>query len=376
LIIEQLDQALELARNGDAGGARRIYRAQRKHTPGNIDELAKLGLLAAALGDIGFAQKLSEDAIDLEPVGPYSYCLLGDLYNCLGMYNEAVDSFAQAVRMNPVLAPYGLAHAFEMQGKFLKADNVLDALCRINDKSTDAQSPERGSALLLCAMPKSGGTTISDTLRTHGEYGHSPTIATMNINRMPYSRLAREAYLHSVHQPVILHTHLVANQYNMKIIRDSDIDRILVHLRDPRQAVISYFHHSQSGLGLGRCLAENDRYLSLGMQDRLIWFLRYYYPLFVNWASEWVKFEPWAEKYDVQLKITTFEQMIGPGQDEFLRDIFDFLGVPPAEGMRLGKKRYRKGLQDEWKAILDERVQQWLWNHIPAKLIERFGWTR
>lgn len=373
---ELLEKALTLSTGGRLKEAQQLYQTLRTTPPGNIDELSKLGLVAINLGDIGQALKLSENVQELEPVNAYSYCNLGDLYNCLGKFEEAIEAFTKAISLNPKLVPYGLVHAYETLGQFVRADHILSALSHIGNSSPGTTGTSEKKAVLVCALPKSAGSSITDSLRKYGGYKHSEVIATMNVNRMPYSRLCKQAFLHSLQQQVVLHTHLVASKYNIGILGNSEINRIVVHSRDPRQAVLSYFYHCQSGLGLGRCLAENSQYRTLDHDNKMQWFVRTYFPLFVNWISEWTSFETCATEYSLELKITSFEQMTKGDPHEFLAGICEFLDIPVTDGMSIDKKRYRKGQTDEWRTVLDESLRDWMWDSIPPILKEKYGWIR
>ena len=63
-----------------------------------------LGVIALHQGDHAEAEKHYKKAIEIEPLFPYSYINLADLYRTLGRENEAQQTLLSALNLNPDLA--------------------------------------------------------------------------------------------------------------------------------------------------------------------------------------------------------------------------------------------------------------------------------
>lgn len=169
--------------------------------------------------------------------------------------------------------------------------------------------------------------------------------------------------------------HTDADPANLALLRAVGIRRVAVHVRDPRQSMISNMHHEfqradsvdQRADDLAarevdetRILANLDRYL-----DR-------YMPRTAAWLRDWMVV---ADRRDLDVVFTRFKDMKADpraliekilshfGVDEIPFD-WSVLDVPPKKG----KLHFRRGETDEWRRLLSSDQQARAWAQIEGGL--------
>jgi hypothetical protein len=177
--------------------------------------------------------------------------------------------------------------------------------------------------------------------------------------------------------------HLRPTETNIKPLIDAGVNKLQVHLRDPRQGFLSAFHFEE------KIVAENGKaaefvlnnlplgYFDLSLADRLN------ARIFSPYAKEWGKFVvDWYNartKYrPLRIQISTYEEMVRDEKayiEKFAR--FFELGesfltkYSTIEGSR---QHFRKGKRDEWKEILTPDQSRELMKEIPESIQMEMGW--
>ena len=164
--------------------------------------------------------------------------------------------------------------------------------------------------------------------------------------------------------------HLDASEHNIQWLK-SYINRLAVHLRDPRAILLSWTHHLNGQykrneydflLYVAPSPLHVDGYFTWNLEQQLNWQIENFLPQLIAWMNGWVKFQQDEDQKVNGFKIlfTTFEDFrieSSKGNEEaFFRKIADFYGIPqekftftPAE--KNEESHFRKGEISEWKEI-------------------------
>jgi tetratricopeptide (TPR) repeat protein len=338
-------------------------------------DFRQAGNLASLIGQHENAIRLIQTATEMVPDSHEVWAELGDAYCNGGNMEQAIKAYENSLDINPNAILIGLAQAYDLIGKHDRADNELERIIKHRfDNTPDGDNHSKRPALLFALLPKSAGTSLSHAIEQCTGIAHGNAVATTDRDYFPNSRISRKAFCAAIRYPVRLHTHIRATDSNLEILNKSGIAQVLVHVRDPRQAFVSYYFHSKNGMGLVRNRYANRSFDSLDDQGKFRWFMEFYYPKFINWIMEWVQVENNISRYSFSLKITTFEDMLKTGQVSLVKDICDFYGISPKYSIVEQKHRFRKGAVDEWRSVIPDTYHATLSQMIPPVLIERFGW--
>jgi hypothetical protein len=238
---------------------------------------------------------------------------------------------------------------------------------------------ERGlPGLLFNTMPKSASMFIGHSLSRSLDAPLVPiaiTTATLRDHVVPRwaEALARGG--------AVCQEHLPADEHNLAALGRAGIAKVVVHVRDPRQATLSNLHHIANNFDemvtIMRSPPPPD-YRAWSISKRADWLLESYFPELVHWVEGWI-----AAQRDpgngIEVLFTTYEDF-HDDQSAVLRQIVDFHGIAPPELAAEGgveKDRtthFRRGRKDEWRETFSPAQQTAMWERMPRGLSERFGW--
>jgi len=92
-------------------------------------------------------------------------------------------------------------------------------------------------------------------------------------------------------------SHAPASRFNLGMIREAGFERFVLLVRDPRDALISWWHHldreliKSNGWALAQDVADGLRtasYYSLSRDEQIDQLIRLTYPAFVRWIADWM----------------------------------------------------------------------------------------
>jgi hypothetical protein len=162
-------------------------------------------------------------------------------------------------------------------------------------------------------------------------------------------------------QPFVVQEHCAPTDENIDLLHDAGCRKLVLHLRDPRQVVVSSAHHVTRADAPERLKGEYADLTFEAVLDRMI-------DQFVPTQRFW--FEQWRGRTaarDIDVLFTTFERM-SIDRAGFFYEIFEFFKVPEAlydrlprslwrvlEVTRPGNLHFRSGLRDEWREVLSPR---------------------
>jgi hypothetical protein len=239
-----------------------------------------------------------------------------------------------------------------------------------------------GPAVPVIALPKSGGTWLTAALAQ----GLGTSVSYSSRNTFPSRTIEAIALEHAVRASHVLHEHADASPLNLQALQAFGPKAVL-HLRDPRAALLSLGHYLRYQL-------ENGTRAPTG--------LLHFYPApplaiargpiapFIDWAlaetlSVWVTWiAQWLEVADsggpLEILITDHSQL-AQQPDTLLRRVVEFFGIA---GARLRKvdvpktmegSNFRAGDPQEWQVVFTPVQRSSAAQLVPAELKRRFGWA-
>lgn len=135
-----VEDILQLHRNGQLQEAKQAYLAILDETPDDIAALHFLGVLYAEEGDLEKAQRCIQQAIALKPNDPTLILHLANLYKAQGLYQNAQQLLQELVRNHPEFAAgfNNLGTVYYGQEQWQDAVNAYQAAIDIQPNYIDA----------------------------------------------------------------------------------------------------------------------------------------------------------------------------------------------------------------------------------------------
>lgn len=233
-----------------------------------------------------------------------------------------------------------------------------------------------GEPIIFNTLPKSGSVFIGKTLSDGLKEGRFITISN---NTFPSDTISPDDLELLIITESLTQEHFDASEENLSVLKEK-LPKLIVHVRDPRQAIISWTHHlnkiqhSQEALNYF-LLSLPTNYFELSFMEQLEWQIDNYFPVCIKWIEEWIE----ASK-DESLKIlfTTYESFT-ENPEKFFKNIFDFYGITLDVGKlpSLPKKEafhFRKGENEEWKKVMSKSQQEKVTRMLPKELFTKFNW--
>ncbi len=243
-----------------------------------------------------------------------------------------------------------------------------------------AQAKSRGlPGVLLNSLPKSASETIWNRLAEGLEMaqGHVSLGLFPDCCLMPH-RLAILA-----EGGLIAKEHIPASSHNLKQLAEAGIDKILLNLRDPRQASLSWAHFVKSDVSMRlmapiwRKIVPPREILQSDFNRLLDWAIDCYLPLAVAWIADWTKLVSMAEAAPLRVFAARFETFRSE-PERYFEGVLDFLEIDrrtfamtaEAETVHL-----RRGALEEWREVFTSAQAEQAWSKLPKELADYWGWT-
>ncbi|MCB1072318.1 MAG: sulfotransferase domain-containing protein [Chlamydiia bacterium] len=233
-----------------------------------------------------------------------------------------------------------------------------------------------GEPVIFNTLPKSGSVYIGKTLSDGLKQGRFMTISNNTFPSDKISSIDLEALIRT---ESITQEHFDASEDNLLILKEK-LPKLIVHVRDPRQALISWTHHlnkvqhSEEALDYF-LLSLPKKYFNWSFSKQLAWQIDHYFPACVKWIQDWVE----ASRDDnLEILFTTYELFV-ENPKEFYTQIFDFYHISSAIDKLpcLPKEEiyhYRKGENEEWRKLMTKSQQKKVTKLIPKELFTKFNW--
>jgi len=233
--------------------------------------------------------------------------------------------------------------------------------------------------ILINTLPKSGSIYIWNALANGLGRDRRPLpsggfLTQKHFNREQIAEFAQTDQVTQDHAP--------ASFYNCRVL-DNFLDRMVLHVRDPRQAILSWTHYMDE---LKERLPIELTYIPLpsgyftySLEARIEVMLNLYWGDFVTWLAGW-DIVLTSGMRRCRILVTRHEDM----QDTagFFGRILEFYGIPPASFTLpnrtavTGEQHFRSGLTDEWRAVFTPAQIRRVTESMPDSLFATFGWER
>lgn len=169
-------------------------------------------------------------------------------------------------------------------------------------------------------------------------------------------------------------THVTANDWNVKIIKDAGIEKIIVNVRDPRQALLSLINHIEKYRDQGNYYIRSG-FLELDLESKVEVLLPKYKES-IDFILTWCKYE-----HELNILFTTFEDFVND-KFEFTKKCLNYYGVSTKyfsieSAFYIDPtfdSHFRLGSTDEWKSEFSVAAVEKLNSLIPKLLKDKFSW--
>lgn len=256
------------------------------------------------------------------------------------------------------------------------------SLLKIADRctSTDTRLP----GILFVTMPKSGSIYISRSLAQ----GLGIREMKVAVSLFPDDLVIRPKLDLLALGNVIAQQHIPASNINLRHIA-ARISKIAVHVRDPRQATISWMHHLQNfhahrdtipacAYGLEATTpAMPPDYFNWSHTEQIDWLIDHHFTQLVEWTKKWVDAEQSLNSANI---LFTRHEDLAQDRELLLKNLLQHFGIAPSlfdwSLLREAtpQTHFRKGQTDEWREVLSDAQKRRAQALIPEFLAVKFGW--
>lgn len=231
--------------------------------------------------------------------------------------------------------------------------------------------------VLLNTLPKTGSMFLAEVLRRNLDLPWStiaiPDHALRDRPVRPWLRRFAEG-------GVLAQEHLPGTVETRAALLACGVDRIIVHLRDPRQAMLSTLHHFTKEYDMAAAIFTPwlpRGFPDLSFDERAAFLIENYFPEQMAWIEGWV--EAADSHSSLKILFSHYEESVS-NPLEFLRRTVNFYGIsqdilasavdiPPSKDLH-----FRRGLKEEWREAFSPSHLERMRALIPTALIARFGW--
>ena len=232
------------------------------------------------------------------------------------------------------------------------------------EKTSPAQLIKPITPIVISTMPKTGTAYINKILED--SFGSACNFVDLQGGRWPHSTLNRTSLNRMNEEGNLISAglHLMPFKMNAWDFIEHGINKIVVHYRDPRQALLSWLHHIEKLNNENRLpsfsIPTNPDYFNFSLEQKIDYLINS--PHFegnIEYLRGWKEIK---EKFDGKLAIhfSSFIEMKN-NPESFFEEIFRFFEVDKNQfPLNLsdaieGKRHFRKGLIDEWKQVFTEK---------------------
>ena len=238
---------------------------------------------------------------------------------------------------------------------------------------------KRFEPILLNTLPKSGSLYLL-TFITKGLLIHATRVSTS----FPLSVIDAGRMQNFLRGQYVAQGHIDAMDKNFRII-DSALDKMWLHVRDPRQALISMVHHTdrtyknldavQKAVSIPGYY-EIDEWYSLSFEDKVNFLIDGYYMDCVRFISGWLDYE---KKFKRTKMLITQHEDLKQSEADLVSRVLNFYEIPCSIFETVQLKRnmsthYRKGETNEWASVMTVEQKQRVSDALPQSLKDRFKW--
>jgi len=237
--------------------------------------------------------------------------------------------------------------------------------------------------ILIAAMLKSASEYIREVLMNLLDV---PELH-VSVGAVPIDAVIPSAATWLARGGALCRTHMDGSPANLEALLRAGLRRGVVHLRDPRQATLSWIHM------IGRSDDADFTYSaqmyrpSIPIEfrawtraEQLDWAVDHYLPGQVGWVESWIGRIDNSD--ELSLLVTSYE-LFRRDPVRFFAEVLAHFGVDVDEArvlaampVRESTRNFRAGDPDEWRRVFTPAQIERALRMIPVALRHRFGWDR
>jgi len=312
---------------------------------------------AFARQNFGLAYASFDAALRADPELAYRYFMRRENRFVTDMLDATGKTREVAVRLDGLIAQYPNIN-------ILCDDDPaeVERVRRLRERNIQRGLP----SIAIVAQSKSASVTIDNIFSSGFEL---PTvvysIATAEVVESWARDFARGGACYT--------THLYPRERNILRLKRAGLQKIIVHVRDPRQGILSLIHHIvQRNTYLH--LRQNgfaERTIDEQLEDLLQVYLRR-----IAWLQGWLEAEN-----ELDILFSTFEDFV-QSRDDFVARYLNYYGGPTEyfrseAGLTMHQGtdyHFRAGEVDEWRRVFSPANVKRLSVLLPESLKQRFNW--
>ncbi|SDG24538.1 Sulfotransferase domain-containing protein [Limimonas halophila] len=362
------------------------------------EETLRQGVRAHDQGDRGEARRLYERVLTAIPRHPVALQMLasveyleGNVTHADVYRDKAIESFGEAVAANPgVLPPLtGYVNLLLAAGRVHEAEHQASALrLGLNPFRHDATEFNRRRRaayeaghppVLINTIPKSASESIWNRLADSLDMAQCQVSIGLFPNCMAVPLRVAELGAGGIASK----EHLAPTAFNVKTLAESGVERLVVHLRDPRQVALSWAHFVRDHIAtmptgpLWRDTCPPLPVLHGSFEALMDWAVDSYIPLVVDFIQGWQQIAE-DDSSGLSVLFTTFEDFKAD-PDTYMQRVLSFYGADAgADAANVASEdgHLRQGRTDEWREVLTQAQQERARRVIGDAILDRFGWPR
>lgn len=364
----------------------------------SLEQAFQLAIQRQSAGELAAARAIYEKILRAEPGHPESLTMWASTLYRMGEDEQAatgVDGAIDSYRNELAAMPNNDAVRASMVNLLLARGRVAEAEAAVGKVSLPLQ-PRRDTpeafemrrrqaqqndlpVILINALPKSASESIWNKLAN----GLGMAQCHMTVGLFPDCCVIPDRARQVGRGGIAGKEHIAPTDHNVKALAAAGIDRLVVHFRDPRQALLSWAHFVSGDVGqrllapLWRKTVPPASVLTQPVEAQLPWYVEHYLPHQVAFIDRWVAMadDPGCP---LNVKPMTFEAFL-TDPDSYFSDILAFYGLDAARFAADAESEtvhMRRGAADEWRDVYDEPLRDRAWQAIPRSLADRYNWTR
>ncbi|MEG4799126.1 tetratricopeptide repeat protein [Microcoleus sp. ARI1-B5] len=368
----------KLKAQGNSEVAISLYQYAIAIQPELVELHLKLGRIFLNQPNFDAAMQSCQQALAIEPSSAEAQVLLGDILRLQGDSERGFSCYQQALKNDP-----NCASAYTEISKIMllrgRKNEAFSNLYKSNQIKTAALIANGEiPCIFLNTLPKSGSQYVLEALSNGLNKPWMRIAAGGEIIRRDDIKLLAD-------KMKLAHEHLPVSVMNLCLITEA-LDRLIVHVRDPRQAMLSWVHHlrktiaeTEDVLSLMHIIPDAENYFSLSLTEQISWQIeKGHLSAVINFLEGWLDAEADNSFYP-KILFTKYEDLADNSQ-VFFESILNFYEIKKArftfpEPPQEGKLHYRKGRKDEWREVFTPEQAQKASSMIPKGIFERFGWS-
>lgn len=232
-------------------------------------------------------------------------------------------------------------------------------------------------SIFIVTLPKSATVYIANSLAQSLDYHLSHTLVTPTYPK----NIVWTAMVYDFSRGgMISASHMQPDEYNFRSIKQGNIKRGILHVRDPRAALLSWVHFRakrgrMADLGTGQFENPiNDEFSKLDFNDKVDRSIDNFFRECIDWLTGWANE---LDKGELDFLVMTHDEL-KRDESAYFRKVLDFYNIDA--DMRFVSKdsstHFRSGDNDEWRTVLTDAQMDRINSLMPDWMFERFDWRR